>query len=118
MIMQPVKTLLKYVFTCGLFTPVNYLLAQPAPESPLYGQTSEVNNIMIQYFADYGNLTRFYVIQNSPERRARLLSTVNEYMGKLSQLDFDKLNTGTKVDYILFNRDLYEQQYQLQQEAK
>jgi hypothetical protein len=93
-------------------------LAQPQPEPPLYQQTSEVNDIMVQYNADYRSLARFYVIENSPERRQRLLSTVNEYIDKLSKLDFDKLNTGTKADYILFNRDLHEEQYQLEKEAK
>jgi uncharacterized protein (DUF885 family) len=92
--------------------------AQPEKVSDLYEQTSEVNNIMVQYNADYGNLSRFYVIQNSPERRARLLSTVNDYVNKLNQLDFNKLNTGTKVDYVLFNRDLHEEQYKLQKEEK
>lgn len=83
----------------------------------LYQQTSEVNNVMVQYNADYGNVDRFYLIENSPERRERLMQVVNEYIGKLQQLDFDKLNQGTKVDFILFNRDLHEQQYALQKEA-
>ena len=46
--------------------------AQPEQVSPLYEQTSEVNNLMVRYRAGYGNLDRFYVIQNSPERRQRL----------------------------------------------
>ena len=107
------------LFLCFLqFAVLVDVFAQPEKVSPLYEQTSEVNNIMAQYNADYGNLSRFYVIQNSPERRQRLLSTVNEYINKLSQLDFDKLNTGTKVDYVLFNRDLHEEQYNLQKEEK
>ena len=110
------KSMLLYCLI--LFVSIKHIYAQPAPEPPLYQQTSEVNNIMVQYNADYGNLSRFYVIQNSPERRTRLLSTINAYISKLSQLDFDKLNTGTKVDYILFNRDLHEEQYQLEREAK
>ena len=92
--------------------------AQPEQTSSLYQQTSEVNNIMVRYDADYGNLTRFYVIENSPERRQRLLSTVNYYIDTLNTLDFDKLNTGAKVDYILFNRNLHEEQYNLQREEK
>lgn len=92
--------------------------AQPENVSSLYEQTSEVNNIMTQYRADYGNLSRFYVIQNSPERRARLLSVVDEYITKLNALNFDQFNTGTKVDYVLFSRDLHEAQYALQTEEK
>ncbi|WP_240743387.1 DUF885 family protein [Ilyomonas limi] len=101
-----------------LFTCLIQAEAQPEKVAPLYEQTSEVNNIMVQYRADYGNVSRFYTIQNSPERRARLLSTVNEYISKLGELDFDQLNTGTKVDYVLFNRDLHEEEYNLQKEEK
>ncbi len=99
------------------FLSINYAFAQPETNPPLYEQTSEVNNVMVKYNADYGNLSRFYVIRNSPERRQRLLSSVNAYIDTLAKLNFDKLNTGTKVDYILFDRDLHEQQYQLEKEA-
>src|SRR4051794_20905110 len=78
-------------FLCLLLITILHAHAQPEKVAPLYEQTSEVNNIMVQYQADYGNLSRFYVIQNSPERRERLLATVNDYINKLSQLDFDKL---------------------------
>lgn len=107
-----------FICCCSAFICLTQVLAQPQPEPPLYQQTSEVNDIMVQYNADYRSLARFYVIENSPERRQRLLSTVNEYIDKLNKLDFDKLNTGTKADYILFNRDLHEEQYQLEKEAK
>ncbi|MEO8110207.1 MAG: DUF885 family protein [Ginsengibacter sp.] len=109
------KYLLQYFFV--FFLSINHAFAQPEIDPPLYEQTSEVNNVMVKYNADYGNLTRFYVIQNSPERRQRLLSTVNACIDTLDKLNFDKLNTGAKVDYILFNRDLHEQQYQLKKEA-
>lgn len=109
----------RFVFLCfSLCAVISYTHAQPEKVADLYEQTSEVNNIMTQYYADYGNLSRFYVIQNSPERRGRLLATVNEYINRLSALDFDKLNTGTKVDYVLFNRDLHEVQYNLQREER
>lgn len=111
--------MVKLIVCCSIiFSFAMQVIAQPAPEPALYQQTSEVNNVMVQYYADYGNLSRFYVIENSPERRQRLLATVNRYIDTLAKLDFDKLNTGTKVDYILFNRDLHEQQYQLNKEAE
>ncbi|HEY5405818.1 MAG TPA: DUF885 family protein, partial [Ginsengibacter sp.] len=106
-----------FMYCILFFATVTTVFAQPEIDPELYQQTSEVNNVMVKFNADYGNLSRFYVIQNSPERRERLLSTVQEYIAKLSKLDFDKLNTETKVDYILFNRDLHEQQYQLDKEA-
>src|SRR5690242_18882603 len=117
--MIPAATAFQRIIVCLCFLLLITNLhvdAQPETEPSLYQQTSEVNNIMVQYNADYGNLSRFYVIQNSPERRTRLLATVNDYINKLSQLDFDKLNTGTKVDYVLFNRDLHEELYNLQRE--
>src|SRR5262245_43587617 len=54
--------LISYLFTFGASFGQNNLLLQ----------TSEVHNLMIQYDADKGSLTRFYFIQNSPERRERL----------------------------------------------
>lgn len=110
---------LKIGILCFTFLVItSYVQAQPEKVAPLYEQTSEVNNLMVQYNADYGNLSRFYVIENSPERRQRLLSTVNEYINKLNALHFDELNTGTKVDYVLFNRNLHEEQHDLQKEAE
>ena len=99
-----------FISKCGL--------AQPEKVSALYEQTSEVNNVMTKFYADYGNLERFYVIENSPERRQRLLSVVNDYIQQLQQLPFDTYNTGTKVDFVLFNRDLHDMQYNLQKEEK
>ena len=102
----------------SVFTSFIHLQAQTEKLSPLYEQTSEVNNIMVQYYADYGNLTRFYVIRNSPERRERLISVVNQYLDKLSELEFERLNTSAKVDYVLFRQDLRELQYSLQKEKQ
>ncbi|MBV4357544.1 DUF885 family protein [Pinibacter aurantiacus] len=92
--------------------------AQTEKVNDLYQQTSEVNNVMVQYNADNGNLVRFYTVENSPERRARLLEVNKSYQAKLQALNFDNLNTGTKVDYVLFDRKLKEEQYQLQLEEK
>jgi hypothetical protein len=69
-------------------------------------QTSEVHNLMVQYDADKGSLTRFYSIQNSPERRERMQSFYKDYHNKLSALPFESMSTGGKVDYILFKRNL------------
>ncbi|HWJ26609.1 MAG TPA: hypothetical protein VNS32_08695, partial [Flavisolibacter sp.] len=102
----------------SVFTSFIHLQAQTEKLSPLYEQTSEVNNIMVQYYADYGNLTRFYVIRNSPERRERLISVVNQYLDKLSELEFERVNTSAKVDYVLFRQDLRELQYSLQKEKQ
>ena len=71
-----------------------------------YYQTSDVQPVMANYEADKGNLTRFYTIANSPERRERFKQLINTYLQQLQQLDFDKMNTSSQVDYILFQRNI------------
>src|SRR4051812_12426258 len=78
-------------------------------QSTLYQQTSEVNNLMVQYEADRSSLTRFYFVENSPERRDRFVVLNSEYGKQLQQLNYDNLPVGSRVDYILFKRDLDEQ---------
>jgi uncharacterized protein (DUF885 family) len=78
------------------------------PENSLYLQTSEVNNLMVHYDADDGSLHRFYAIKSSPERIERLQQLIRDYQQQLSQVDFNSLSTGSRVDYILFHRDLAE----------
>ena len=82
--------------------------------SDLYLQTSEVNNIMVQFRADYGSLRRFYFMTNSFESIQRFKDLNQEYLKKLSALDFAALNVSSRVDYILFSRDLNDYMYQLQ----
>lgn len=87
-------------------------------DTDLYNQTSEVNNIMVQYYADRGALNRFYFVRNSPERRERMTVLQEEYVKRLSKLDFSKLPVGSAVDYVLFQRDLKDELFQLEQERK
>ena len=76
------------------------VLAQPAPLSSLYKQTSDVHHLMANYAADRGSLIRFYVIENSPERRQRLERLSTDYLQQLKKLDFDKLPVDSQVDYL------------------
>lgn len=80
-----------------------------AQNSSLYLHNSEVNNLMVQYNADRGSLSRFYVIESSPERRQRLLQLQNDYLKQLQQVKYESLPTGSRVDYTLFKRNLDEQ---------
>jgi hypothetical protein len=108
------------------------LLAQNF-NSDLYLQTSEVNNTMVHYDADKGSIMRFYSTNstadtygvqydptnyNTPERRTRLLTLINDYKKQLEALNFDAMSPNGKVDYILFNRNLNNEQYELQQQQK
>ncbi|MBC7721838.1 MAG: DUF885 family protein [Pedobacter sp.] len=87
-------------------------------ESVLYQQTSEVNNLMVQYDADSKSINRFYLIKNSPERRERLQKLHKEYLAELGKMNFDKLPVGSRVDYILFKRNLTNELRLLHIEAK
>src|SRR5690349_11368840 len=87
-------------------------------QSVLYQQTSEVNNIMVQYQADWGSLNRFYFVHNSPERRERFVTLINDYLKQLQQLNYESLPVGSRVDYILFKRNLDEELRQLDVEQK
>ena len=93
-------------------------MAQSKKEETLLQQTSEVNNLMVQYQADRGSLTRFYAVPFSPERRERLVKFQQDYLQQLGSLSFDQLSTGSKVDYLLFKRNIDNQIRLLDAEAK
>nr|WP_295868210.1 amino acid permease [uncultured Chitinophaga sp.] len=92
--------------------------AQQKTTKALYEQTSEINNLMVPYYADKGNLERYYFIENSPERRERLKELYNGYLQRLQEIDFEPLPAGSRVDYILFRRELQEQLRLLETEAQ
>jgi hypothetical protein len=87
-------------------------------QTALYQQSSEVNNLMVQYVADRGSLSRFYFVENSPYRRDRLVTLNTGYLKQLQQLSYESLPTGSRVDYILFKRNLDEQLRLLEVEKK
>lgn len=98
-------------------------VAQNIPNS-IYLQSSEMHDLMVQYTADQGSITRFYATStpnfgggggrgggqfggnnyNSPERRTRLLELIDAYTKKMEAINFDKMSVYGKVDYILFKR--------------
>ena len=89
-----------------LFISVN---AQKANDLLL--QTSELHHLLVNYEADRGSLSRYYFVNNAPERRERFRLFYNDYLNTLQKMAFDNLSQGGKVDYLLFKRDL---EYQLQ----
>lgn len=93
--------------------------------SPLYAQISkeyvpcnEMPNIMQHYYADVTALHRVYIVNGSPERRERFKKLAEEYLTKLSLVNFNSLSNGCKADYVLFKRDLNETVYQANTETK
>lgn len=101
------------VFLCAALG----VTAQKAPSS-LYEQTSEVNNLMVQYNADNLSISRFYTLTNSPERRGKLRKMHENYLAELGKMDYDKLPVGSRVDYLLFKRNLQNELRLLDQEEK
>lgn len=75
-----------------------------------------IRGIIQQFNADRGSLSRFYVVQNSPERRERFKKFFIDYKKILGALPFEKLNTSDKVDFILLNRTLDEQLANIEEE--
>jgi len=116
---------LVFIFMVGVqIVPANNLSAQQS-KSSLYKQTSEMADVMIQYEADRGSITRFYsssnrqeanYAYNSPARRQRLLKLIADYEQQIAKLDFASMDINGKVDYILFKRNLEDQAYQLNEE--
>jgi hypothetical protein len=114
----------------------NFAFAQNAPNS-IYLQSSEMHDLMVQYTADQGSISRFYATSvpnfgggggrggggqfggnnyNSPERRTRLLELIDVYTKKMEAINFDKMSVYGKVDYILFKRILDDAKVRLQEE--
>ena len=91
------------VFVFFVFMQMNtgFLSAQTSKNS-LYKQTSEMADMMIQYDADKGSVTRFYASSssqenrfsrpdagggyNSPERRQRFLALIADYQKQMLKL--------------------------------
>ncbi|TWI89055.1 DUF885 family protein [Chitinophaga japonensis] len=87
-------------------------------QSPLlYLQTSEVNDLMVHYQADKGSISRFYFVNNSPERRQQVEKLDKQYLQQLEELDFNTLPVGSRVDYLLFREKLQQELHGLQEEA-
>ncbi len=101
--------------------------AQKTTTGNLYAQTSEMADMMIRYDADKGSIMRFYSYgderwepapYNSPERRKRLQQLNTDYLIEMQAADFKKMNVNGKVDYLLFKRDVEDDQYKLREEEK
>lgn len=105
------------IWTIALISDLTIAFAQPNPLSAINPQTSDVHHLLTQYEADYGSLIRFYTVTGSPERRERFQKLTSDYLDQLQKLDFSRMNTDSRVDYILFRRDLQENLQKLTQEA-
>jgi hypothetical protein len=84
----------------------------------LFSQSSEVHDLMENYRADWGSLSRFYFIDGAPERNERMQKFLQEYQEALHQLNFEGLSQNGKVDYLLFDNLLKRDLNQWTKEAE
>ncbi len=92
--------------------------AQSTPPASLSAQTSDVAHLMINFEADQGSLSRFYTVTNAPERRERFRKLYSDYLTQVQELNFDKMTTDSRADYLLFQRDLQAELHALTEEEQ
>lgn len=106
----------KFIFL--LFAFAICFAASSAQMNKEYVPCNDMPNLMQNYYADVVALDRVYIVEGSPEKRDRYKQLSQDYIDRLSKINFDALPQGCKADYILFNRYLGENIYQANNEAK
>jgi uncharacterized protein (DUF885 family) len=95
-----------------------FFTKQAFAQVDLFSQSSELHDLMENYSADWGSLSRFYFINGSPERNDRMQKFLKEYQQQLHQLNFENLSQNGKVDYLLFDNQLNRELSQWKKEAE
>src|SRR6185369_9706585 len=67
---------------------------------------SEMRGVIERYTADRGSLARFFSVEASPARRARMKQFYTEWLASLAKLTFDSMSQDGKIDYVLFKNHL------------
>lgn len=71
---------------------------------------SEMRTVIEWYAADRGNLQRFYNVEESEARQQRLQHFYNDWLARLSQMNFQAMSQTGKIDYIVFRNTLEHEQ--------
>jgi hypothetical protein len=79
---------------------------------------SRVRGLIERYVADRGSLIRFYTVEQSAGRRARIRAFNLEWLGVLNKMDFNSLGQDEQVDYLLFKNYLDHEMRQLDIQSK
>jgi uncharacterized protein (DUF885 family) len=74
---------------------------------------SEIRGLIETYIADRGSLGRFYTVEISPVRYARMKQFYGEWLANLEQVNFDAISLEGKIDYLLFKNYLDHEMRQL-----
>jgi uncharacterized protein (DUF885 family) len=80
--------------------------------------TSELRPVIERFATDRGSLSRFYTLQISQTRRARMKQFYTEWLDHLAKLDFNRLSHAGQIDYLLFKNHLDHELRQLDIQAK
>jgi hypothetical protein len=79
---------------------------------------SEMRAAIERYVADRGCLVRFYTVEASPTRHARLKQFYHDWLTTLAKLNFDSMSQDGRVDYLLFKNHLDHELRQLEIQSK
>ena len=79
---------------------------------------SEMRAAIERYVADRGSLVRFYTVEASPTRHARLKQFYHDWLTTLAKLNFDSMSQDGRVDYLLFKNHLDHELRQLEIQSK
>ena len=91
---------------------------EPVSELNDDSQQSEMRAPIERYVADRGSLARFYTVEASPTRHARLKQFYSDWLTTLAKLNFDSMSQDGRVDYLLFKNHLDHELHQLEVQSK
>ena len=79
---------------------------------------SQMRGVIERYTADRGSLARFYSVEASSARQARMKQFYTNCLGTLAKLDFDSMSQDGRIDYLLFKNHLDHELRQLDLQIK
>lgn len=79
---------------------------------------SEMRGFIERYTADRGSLARFYSVEASSARQARMKQFYTDWLGTLAKLDFNSMSQDGRIDYLLFKNHLDHELRQLDLQIK
>ena len=88
------------------------------PPNDLDASASEMRAMIERYAVDRFALGRFYAVETSPTRQARLKQFFSDWLAALGPLNFEAMSQEGKIDYLLFKNHLDHELRQLDLRAK
>ena len=91
---------------------------RPAPAAPPADAASELRDSVASFTTDRAALLRRYTVEYSPARRERLRAFYGDWQARLGRIDFDRLGTEGRIDWVLLNNRVRRELDQLQREER